>query len=154
MKKSQAEVVQEIQNIIKQDSSNNILPKFLLSGDLGAGKTTLVKNLLPNFGVEKADVISPTFIILRTYTSKDNIYNFAHFDFYRFLHLQKEQHINTILDFLENIDFWYYFDNYITFIEWPEFVKDLLPSNSEYHIYDISIDFKKDKRIYNINKFK
>ncbi|AVN61160.1 tRNA (adenosine(37)-N6)-threonylcarbamoyltransferase complex ATPase subunit type 1 TsaE [Mesoplasma florum] len=77
---------------------------LLLTGDLGAGKTTLTKQLIKSLGVEE-NVTSPTFNILNQYeTTNNSIIN--HMDAYR---LDKESSIEM---FLEE------FDNNINIIEW------------------------------------
>lgn len=90
-----------------------------LYGDLGSGKTQLIKGICKGLGVEET-VNSPTFIIVNEYSSPSfpKIY---HFDLYR----MKTQ------DEILNIGF----DDYITtgnivLIEWPEHVEDILPRDT------------------------
>ena len=85
----------------------------LLTGDLGAGKTTFVGGALEALGY-KEHVISPTFNILKCYFEvKPNIF---HIDAYRL----ENQNIDIGLDeFIEG--------NGITFIEWPKFIEPLIP---------------------------
>lgn len=52
-----------------------------LIGDVGAGKTTLIKGIAAGLGVE-GEVQSPTFTISRVYGGRDDI-TFIHYDFYR-----------------------------------------------------------------------
>lgn len=52
-----------------------------LAGDLGSGKTTLMKGILLGLG-HKGDVPSPTFTISRVYKVRDGL-ELHHFDFYR-----------------------------------------------------------------------
>jgi tRNA threonylcarbamoyladenosine biosynthesis protein TsaE len=86
----------------------------LLTGDLGAGKTTFVGGALSHLGF-KEHVISPTFNILKCYFDvKPNVY---HIDAYRL----EGQNIDIGLD--EYIE-----GNGITFIEWPKFIEPLIPS--------------------------
>lgn len=91
---------------------------FAFYGDMGAGKTTFIKAICEELGVE--DVInSPTFAIVNEYRSNSGelIY---HFDFYR---------INKIE---EAYDFGYedyLYSGALCFIEWPEKIADLLPSD-------------------------
>ena len=80
----------------------------LLKGDLGSGKTTLVKSILKELGVND-EIKSPTFSIVNEYDHPSGpIY---HFDLYR---IEK-------IDELDVIGFEEYIDNCnICFIEWPE----------------------------------
>ena len=88
---------------------------FLMHGEMGAGKTTLVKAFCKMLGVEET-VNSPTFSIVHEYRSKVNetVY---HFDLYRIKN-QTE---------LYDIGFEQYLDNAgYCFIEWPEKAASLL----------------------------
>lgn len=86
----------------------------LLTGDLGAGKTTFVSGALESLGY-KDHVISPTFNILKCYFEvKPIIY---HIDAYRL----EDQNIDIGLE--EYIE-----GNGICFIEWPVFIKLLIPN--------------------------
>jgi tRNA threonylcarbamoyladenosine biosynthesis protein TsaE len=86
----------------------------LLTGDLGAGKTTFVGGVLSSLGY-RDHVISPTFNILKCYFEvKPNIF---HIDAYRL----ENQNIDIGLDeFIEG--------NGVTFIEWPKFIEPLIPA--------------------------
>lgn len=91
----------------------------LLYGNLGAGKTTFVQGLAKGLGITHR-IISPTFIILRTYQFVKG--NFYHVDLYR---LGREKEIEDIglLDLIgkpENI----------VVIEWPEKLGKLLPKDA------------------------
>lgn len=91
---------------------------FAFYGDLGAGKTTLIKRFCEYLGV-KETVTSPTFTLVNEYAGEDSI--IYHFDFYR---------IKTEIEAYD-IGCEEYFDSgaYI-FIEWPEKIPTLLPSDS------------------------
>ncbi|MFI5159541.1 MAG: tRNA (adenosine(37)-N6)-threonylcarbamoyltransferase complex ATPase subunit type 1 TsaE [Sphingobacteriales bacterium] len=90
---------------------------FLFYGDMGAGKTTLIKSLCACLG--STDVVtSPTFSIVNEYVgAKDKIY---HFDFYRL----KSQAEALDLGYEE-----YFYSGAYCFIEWPEKIPDLLPAH-------------------------
>ncbi|RVU01499.1 tRNA (adenosine(37)-N6)-threonylcarbamoyltransferase complex ATPase subunit type 1 TsaE [Mucilaginibacter limnophilus] len=100
--------------ILTHAGSNKI---FVFYGDMGAGKTTLIKELCATLGVQEA-VTSPTFSIVNEYIiTGGKIY---HFDFYR---LKTE---SEALDM--GYEEYFYSDNYC-FIEWPEKIPNLLPEN-------------------------
>ena len=88
---------------------------ILLSGSLGAGKTVLAKGIAGGLGVNKNDVLSPTFVLLRVYQGK---YRLQHFDFYR---------LKTPVDIFALVYQEYLSADAITLIEWPERLKFLLP---------------------------
>jgi tRNA threonylcarbamoyladenosine biosynthesis protein TsaE len=89
---------------------------WLFDGEMGAGKTTLIKAIAHAFGVEDM-VQSPTFSIVNEYRNpQDDI--FYHFDFYR---IKNEP---EALDLGANE----YFDSGdLCFIEWPQKVSSLIP---------------------------
>ena len=88
---------------------------FLFYGEMGAGKTTLIKSLCNLLEVEDT-VSSPTFSIVNEYSgNKGTVY---HFDFYR---------IKTESEALDlGYEDYFYSGNYC-FIEWPEKIPNLLP---------------------------
>jgi tRNA threonylcarbamoyladenosine biosynthesis protein TsaE len=89
---------------------------FALHGDLGAGKTTLIKGFCEALGV-KDQASSPSFAIVNEYraASGEPVY---HFDLYRLKDAAE----------LEGIGFTEYVDSgFYCFIEWPELAVDLLP---------------------------
>lgn len=90
---------------------------FLFYGDMGAGKTTLIKSLCDVLG-SIDNITSPTFAIVNEYMATDG--KIYHFDFYRL----KNQ--NEALDL--GSDEYFYSGNYC-FIEWPEKIPDILPNN-------------------------
>jgi tRNA threonylcarbamoyladenosine biosynthesis protein TsaE len=85
----------------------------LLQGDLGAGKTTLTGGVAKALKVED-DVISPTFNIMKCYFK--GTLPLYHIDAYRL----ENQNIELGLD--EYIE-----GNGVCFIEWPQYIKPLLP---------------------------
>jgi tRNA threonylcarbamoyladenosine biosynthesis protein TsaE len=86
-----------------------------LQGDLGTGKTTLVRGLLRALGVQGA-VKSPTYTWVEPYTvSSLDLY---HFDFYRFTN--KNEWLSSGLRE-------YFRPDSACIVEWPERVADLLP---------------------------
>jgi tRNA threonylcarbamoyladenosine biosynthesis protein TsaE len=88
---------------------------ILLSGLLGAGKTVLAKGIAQGLGINRDNVVSPTFVLLRVYKGK---YLLNHFDFYR---IKSPKEILG-LGYEE-----YFYSEAATLIEWPERLKFLLP---------------------------
>lgn len=94
----------------------NTVTVWLFRGEMGSGKTTLIKIICKALGVEEA-MSSPTFSIVNEYQTidKKKVY---HFDFYR------------IKDEVEAIDIGteeYFYSGYPCFIEWPEKIPSLIP---------------------------
>ena len=90
---------------------------FCLTGDLGAGKTTLVRGVAKALNI-KSVVQSPTFNIMKVYFDGDR--PLIHIDAYRLAD------INTDIGLDEYIGY----ETGITVIEWPEFIKDLIPETA------------------------
>jgi tRNA threonylcarbamoyladenosine biosynthesis protein TsaE len=88
---------------------------FLFYGEMGAGKTTLIKQLCAEVGVRDA-VTSPTFSIVNEYRGTDG--PVFHFDFYRL----KDQSEAMDMGYEE----YFYSGNYC-FVEWPEKITSLVP---------------------------
>ena len=118
----------------------------LLTGDLGAGKTTFVGGALKELGYND-HVVSPTFNILKCYFEVEP--NVFHIDAYRL----EDQNIDIGLEeFLEG--------NGISFVEWPKFIESILPpetltikisriSDNE-RVFEFSSDCDKYTGIFNL----
>ncbi len=91
---------------------------FLFYATMAMGKTTLIKELCKQLGVEE-NVSSPTFSIVNEYVGKDG--NIYHFDFYR---LKDEQEAFDL-----GYEEYFYSGNYC-FVEWAEKIENLLPENA------------------------
>lgn len=89
----------------------------LLSGDLGAGKTTFTRCVLKALGV-KGEVTSPTFTIMREYATKK--FNIYHFDMYRISNSDEVREFG-LEDYIYSGD-----KRSIVFIEWAENIMDML----------------------------
>ena len=110
---------------------------IMLRGDLGSGKTTLVKSILKKMGINDS-IISPTFSIVNEYEFAGNI--IYHFDLYRIENIEE-------LDVIGFED--YIYSQNTCFIEWPEIV--LKKINHKY--LDIEIRYlDEDKREIIINE--
>ena len=90
---------------------------FCLTGDLGAGKTTLVRGIARALNI-KSVVQSPTFNIMKVYFDGDR--PLIHIDAYRLAD------VNTDIGLDEYIGY----ETGITVIEWPEFIQDLIPETA------------------------
>lgn len=93
---------------------------YAFNGKMGAGKTTFIKAICEELGVE--DIItSPTFAIVNEYRSEETAELIYHFDFYRIKKLE-EVYDMGYEDYL--------YSGAICFIEWPELIEDLLPEDA------------------------
>ena len=88
----------------------------LLKGDLGAGKTTLVRGVCEALGITEK-VTSPTFNIMKLYLKGSK--PLVHIDAYRL----EEHNVDIGLDEFIGID------RGLTFIEWPDYIANMIPSN-------------------------
>ncbi len=91
---------------------------LLFYGDMGVGKTTLIKALAEHLGVTDT-VTSPTFSIVNEYMLKDDM--LYHFDFYRIESNEEAMDIG-----IED----YFYSGHWNFIEWPNKIETLLPKDS------------------------
>ena len=88
---------------------------FLFRGQMGAGKTTLIKSLCKTLG-STDNISSPTFSLVNEYIiPQGKIY---HFDFYR---------LKSQTEALDMGCEEYFYSGNICLIEWPEMIPDLLP---------------------------
>ena len=93
---------------------------FAFYGKMGAGKTTFIKAVCEELGVD--DVItSPTFAIVNDYTSSKDDSHIFHFDFYRIKKLEEVYDMGY-----ED----YFYSGSLCFIEWPELIEYILPGDA------------------------
>ncbi len=85
-------------------------------GDMGVGKTTFIKALCKQMGVEDR-VTSPSFALVNEYQTSNNVLIF-HFDFYRL------ENPSELLDM--GYEDYFYSDN-ICLVEWPEKASEIFP---------------------------
>ena len=112
-------IAKEVLTSLKQKDNATVVA---LSGDLGAGKTTLSQAIARELGV-KENVVSPTFVIMKIYELEgQNWKHLIHIDAYR---LESSQELlklgwNEIIADPQNL----------VLIEWPEKVGDIIPEDS------------------------
>ncbi len=100
-----------------------------LCGELGAGKTRLVKGLARGLGIDPDDVTSPTFMIISEHAGKLPLY---HMDFYRLASLAEAEQIG-IEEYFESEG--------LCVIEWADRLKPIIPDHAIWlHIEIISAD--------------
>ena len=93
---------------------------FAFYGSMGAGKTTFIKAICEELGVE--DVItSPTFAIVNEYRANETGELIYHFDFYRIKKIEEVYGMGY-----ED----YFYSGALCFIEWPELIEELLPTDA------------------------
>lgn len=106
----------QLEEVAQQIVAQNPNKIILFNGEMGAGKTTLIKQLCKTLGIEGA-TSSPTFSLVNEYQAIDNQIVY-HFDFYR---------LNSEIEALDmGVDDYLYSGNWC-FIEWAEKIKNLIP---------------------------
>lgn len=92
---------------------------FAFYGKMGSGKTTFIKSICEELGVEDS-INSPTFAIVNEYEdcNQNTIY---HFDFYRIKSIEEVYNMGY-----EE----YFYGDAICFMEWPELIEELLPEET------------------------
>ena len=108
--------IDQLNEVAQQIIANNPKKVILFHGEMGVGKTTLIKQLCKTLGVTGA-TSSPTFSLVNEYETNNNQLVY-HFDFYR---LNNE---GEALDM--GIDDYLYSSNWC-FIEWAEKIPNLIP---------------------------
>lgn len=121
--------------VIRQESELDNVSKALLKdlkkkavvafyGELGAGKTSLIKSICRQMGSDDI-VTSPSFSLINEYIDR-NHHTIYHFDFYRI------ESIEEIYDF--GYEEYFYSGDYC-FIEWPERIESLLPTDHTLYVW-------------------
>lgn len=111
---------------------------LLLYGEMGAGKTTIVRTLCTALGAHGDAVSSPTFSIINEYRTAKNEPIF-HIDLYRLKSIEEALNIG-IEEYIHHPKAW-------CFIEWPQLVEHLLSENTA--TLDIKI-VGETKRFFNL----
>ena len=127
--------INEACKFIFENSNGKII---LFEGDLGTGKTTLIKNLCYELG-SADNVSSPTFPILNIYDNKKN--KIYHADLYRVKNINDLNEIG-FFDIINTNDW--------LFVEWPKKIIDLI--DKPFSIVNITIEDDNKRKIELKNK--
>lgn len=129
--------LKELDDVVNQ-VINNLNSKILLFyGQMGVGKTTLIKAIIKALG-SSDEVSSPTFSIVNEYELKDD--KIYHFDLYRIKDLDEAYNFG-IEDYL--------YSNHWILIEWPEIIEIIL--TDEFDTINLKI-MSENKRNLKLNK--
>lgn len=111
--------LQDLDVAVNYILSNAKSKTLLFYGDMGAGKTTLIRELVKALGVQET-ASSPTFSLVNHYESEEG--SVFHFDFYR-IEDETEALDMGIEDYLDSGNW--------NLIEWPEKIENLLGENTQ-----------------------
>lgn len=128
------ETIKEVAQLLLETVNSKTI---LFYGDMGVGKTTLIKALVSELG--GGQVSSPTFSIVNEYGIKNGLV--YHFDFYRINEIHEVYDIG-IEDYLDSKQW--------IFIEWPEKIREILPLKSDISYIKLN---KNGSRTLNIEPF-
>ncbi len=129
---SNVENLSEVSSHLVERYMNN--PIWVFNGEMGAGKTTLIKDICDKLAVE--DIVnSPTFSIVNEYMTAEES-TIYHFDFYR---IEEEKEAVDI-----GVDEYFYSGD-LCLIEWAEKIPSLLPS--EYIEINIILQSELERKI-------
>ena len=126
-------LLSEIKAVAIEILKNSRSKTLLFYGEMGAGKTTLIKELIRTLGADD-EASSPTFSLVNVYETKKGTVN--HFDFYR---IQNESEVLD-MGFEEYLNS----ENY-NFIEWPQKIPNFI--EEDYQKVEILIINKTSRRL-------
>lgn len=112
---SERETLQFGKELAKRIDKGDVL---CISGDMGAGKTHLIKGIAEGFGIDPTKVNSPTFTLVNEYNGHIKLF---HFDLFR---VKNEKELLEI-----GLEEYLYGDG-VCLIEWPEKMETLIPENA------------------------
>lgn len=113
---------------------------YAFHGEMGAGKTTFIRALVEQLGVDPEEANSPSFSIINEYRSETTAELIYHFDLYRLENVEEALEIGV-----ED-----YFDSgALCLLEWPERIEPLLPDDTV--VVKVSVDPADDSRLLTID---
>ncbi len=113
---------------------------YAFHGEMGAGKTTFIRALVEQLGVDPEEANSPSFSIINEYRSDTTAELIYHFDLYR---------LESVDEALE-IGVEDYFDSgALCLLEWPERIEALLPDDTV--VVKITVDSADNSRLLTVN---
>ena len=113
---------------------------YAFHGEMGAGTTTFIRELVKALGVDEDEANSPSFSIINEYRSDTTAELIYHFDLYR---------LESVDEALE-IGVEDYFDSgALCLLEWPERIEPLLPDDTV--VVKISVDPDDNSRLLSVN---
>jgi tRNA threonylcarbamoyladenosine biosynthesis protein TsaE len=130
--------IDQLESVAQQIIAQQPQKVILFHGEMGVGKTTLIKQLCKNLGVLEA-TSSPTFSLVNEYEIANNQLVY-HFDFYR---LKNEMEALDI-----GADDYFYSGNWC-FIEWAEKIPNLIPEAHSIITIELLADGKRHLQLTN-----
>ena len=121
--------IEKASNFVLKNVSHDII---LISGDVGTGKTTLIKEYCKLIGVEEI-VNSPTYTLINEYQNKSG--KIVHMDLYRV------KDINEI----NELGLFEYLEKNIVIIEWPEIILKMI--DIKYSLINITFINEKERKL-------
>ena len=121
--------IEKASNFVLKNVNHDII---LITGEVGTGKTTLIKEYCKLIGVEET-VNSPTYTLINEYQNKRG--KIVHMDLYRV------KDINEI----NELGFFEYLENNIVIIEWPEIILKMI--DIKYSMINITFINEKERKL-------
>jgi len=121
--------LEKASNFVLKNVNHDII---LITGEVGTGKTTLIKEYCKLIGVEET-VNSPTYTLINEYQNKRG--KIVHMDLYRV------KDINEI----NELGLFEYFENNIVIIEWPEIILKMI--DIKYSMINITFINEKERKL-------
>ena len=113
---------------------------YAFHGEMGAGKTTFIRALVQQLGVNPEEANSPSFSIINEYRSETTAELIYHFDLYRLENVEEALEIGV-----ED-----YFDSgALCLLEWPERIEPLLPDDTV--VVKITVNPEDNSRLLTVN---